>query len=682
MSAGTFLIGVGITAVVVGCCAVFATVVRRRGFGRGDWLVDRLLESCLAVAVLLGLSLTLGTFGAYQRAPLVIGALVLLPVAWALRPAEDDVARSSPPSGDPAPTVREAISAMRWPSWVAVGACGLVLVRWTVRALEPLRTGVAHNDVLHYHLPMAVDWVRSGNTWDISFWMAGDASAYHPGNSELLHALGLLAFRDELLSTLVNPLFALLGVAAAWRFGQRRGNGPAAVLLLCAFLGLRVLSVDSGQVLNDVMPMALLVVALVFLDEARSGRHAAQMVLAAGLTSGLAVGTKLTVVVPVVAFVVLAFEVRRRPADVARYIAAALLGGGYWFVRNLVHAGHPVPALQRDFGLFDGPDFPLLHAIEASVVDYAFDADIWTGYFLPGLRSTFGPLWLALTVGLVLAGVATLLSPSAWRHARDSWLLGTVALASFASYLLNPHSAAGEPGARDPWLFNANQRYAMPALLLFGLAAIGDPRARRRPALTTAAGGVVFVAASLWSGLIPSASIALVAVAGLAWTLVAASMLGRRGRAWLGGALVVLAVAGGFVVQRVAEDRRWADDRPERFELYEFAQQLRDTRIAVAGHPQLYPFYGRQLRNEVTYVGVERDGVLHPAQSCAEWWGEVERFDAEHVALLSTPKLERSVLGRALLHGPRSWLEAARAEVIRADGRSALYRVTDVRPRC
>lgn len=681
MSVATYLLGVVTAAVVVGSCAALAVVVRRRAFGRCDRVVDRLLEATFAVAAILGLSLLLGSVGAYRRGPLVIAALALLAVAAALRDGPAPVAEPGSGASERS-SLRDAIRALPWPAWAAIGAGGLVLVRWVSQGLEPVRTGIAHNDVLHYHLPMAVDWVRSGSTWDVSFWMAGDASGYHPGNAELLHALGLLAFRDELLTALVNPMFALLGVAAAWRFGRERGNGPAGVVLFCTFLGMRVLSVDSGQVLNDVMPLALLVVALVFLDEARRGRQASRMVLAAGLAGGLAAGTKLTVVVPVVGFVLLAFDARRRARDVARYAGAALVGGGYWYLRNLVHAGHPVPALQLDIGPLQGPDFPLLRAAEGTIVEHLLDADIWRGYFLPGLRSTFGPLWPVLTAGVVLVGVATVLSPTVWRQARNAGILGAVAGLSFASYVLNPHSAAGEPGGRDPWLFNANQRYAMPALLLFALAALGHPRARRHPDLATAGAALVFVAASLWSGLLPSALLAVVVVAALAWGLVWVSALDGRSRIAVAGTFVVLALGGGLVLSRAAQERRWRADGPDRFELYELAQGLEGTSVGVAGHPQLYPFYGRQLRNDVRYVGVERGGLLHPARDCEEWWRAVERAGAVYLALLSTPKLERSDLGPALLHRPRRWLRTAGAEVVAVDGRSVLYRVADARPSC
>ena len=70
-------------------------------------------------------------------------------------------------------------------------------------------------------------------------------------------------------------------------------------------------------------------------------------IAAAGLATGLAVGTKSTAVAMAaaltVAVVVLA-PTGRRWAAFAWWFIPALLGGGYWYLRNLIIAGNPLPA--------------------------------------------------------------------------------------------------------------------------------------------------------------------------------------------------------------------------------------------------------------------------------------------------------------------------------------------------
>ena len=69
-----------------------------------------------------------------------------------------------------------------------------------------------------------------------------------------------------------------------------------------------------------------------------------------------------------------------------------LIGGGYWYVRNLIVSGNPFP--WQDIG-------PIHHA-EAlqgrhpySIVHYATDTSVWGRYFTPALHERLGELWPA-----------------------------------------------------------------------------------------------------------------------------------------------------------------------------------------------------------------------------------------------------------------------------------------------
>ena len=82
-----------------------------------------------------------------------------------------------------------------------------------------------------------------------------------------------------------------------------------------------------------------------------------------------------------------------------------LAAGGYWYLRNLIAVGNPIPyigsvgpislpAPVRDFQL--RPDFAVVH--------YWNDTGVWTNWFVPGLHESFGTLWPATLVGMLGVG--------------------------------------------------------------------------------------------------------------------------------------------------------------------------------------------------------------------------------------------------------------------------------------
>src|SRR4029450_3255323 len=110
------------------------------------------------------------------------------------------------------------------------------------------------------------------------------------------------------------------------------------------------------------------------------------VLMVGGLAAGLALGTNLTVVPPVLALtvgvIVISAKGSRFRASAA-WIGGLVVGGGYWYGRNLVVSGNPFP--WQDIG-------PIHHA-EAlqgrhpyAIVHHATDPDLWGRYFTPGLH--------------------------------------------------------------------------------------------------------------------------------------------------------------------------------------------------------------------------------------------------------------------------------------------------------
>jgi hypothetical protein len=81
-------------------------------------------------------------------------------------------------------------------------------------------------------------------------------------------------------------------------------------------------------------------------------------------------------------------------------------------------------------------------------------------------------------------------------------------------------------------------------------------------------------------------------------------------------------IALGYPIQRHYLERRYADPSfttPGLNAAFAWAQGITDARIATTSTRQ-YPLYGRDLSNEVTYIGTEQPhGGFTAPTTCPEW---------------------------------------------------------------
>src|SRR3954454_7194482 len=189
--------------------------------------------------------------------------------------------------------------------------------------------------------------------------------------------------------------------------------------------------------------------------------------LVAGVAAGFAAGVKLSFLAPVAALTVGAIVIAPRLSRLRTTLAFGsplLAAGGYWYVRNLVAVGNPIPyigsvgpislpAPTRDFQL--RPDYAVVH--------YWNDTGVWEHWFAPGLHESFGTLWPATLVGMLAVAVYAI-----WRGAEPVLrMLGVFVIVTAVAYVFTPLTAAGEQG--EPISFVWNVRYLAPAVAV-GLA--------------------------------------------------------------------------------------------------------------------------------------------------------------------------------------------------------------------
>jgi len=781
VSAGSYILSAVLLAVLVLSLGFSAVCLRRRLMPAWEGAPAHLVEAILGVALLIWLSELLGVVNLLYAGTLVAAALLLAAaVAFgsrvlsgrggggaglgfspkaskAVRDGDRGEKEDAAPPRHPLspPPAGGTLTAM------AVGVIALVFAHWGLTAKDALGRGVFNFDSLWYHLPFAVEMAHSHSVTGLHYTETIFTNWFYPQNGELLHADGILITGRDTLSLFLNFGWLAIAFLAAWCIGRPYGRAPlttvaAAVLLECHTLVVR----EPGAAKNDLMAAALLLAAIAVLvnsewfltrvarGEGGFGRvspltppppvtgPAAQMLplAAAGLATGMAVGTKSTALAMAaaltVAVIVLAPSGRRRAAA-GWWFAAAVAGGGYWYLRNLVISGNPLPQLEHlgpitlphPERLQEGrPDFSIVH--------YATDTGVWSKYFEPGLHQAFGALWPLVIAAAIAGGLTALL----WGRTRVLRWMGGVALFGMLAYVFTPLSAAGAEGA--PVGFAINIRYAIPALLA-GLTLLPLAFARSgasdvsAPSAGGGGGGGVRTGESANP---PSPSdrtrgrgLASQSVDLVGWVLLGVFLLvllatDRSDAAlrdpdrlfgWLIAALVVLipaallfarqrgaprgAIVAGFAGLAIAVvaigypmQRDYLRDRFLNADAetsipgmhldsaYRLARGVNDSRIGLAGTTAgflEYGFYGTDLSNRVRYLGVEGPhGAFNAIPSCSEFRAAVNAADLDY--LVTSPFLNFIEPGEPIASPEARWLRGESAVVpIQRSGPVTVWRV-------
>jgi hypothetical protein len=135
-----------------------------------------------------------------------------------------------------------------------------------------------------------------------------------------------------------------------------------------------------------------------------------------------------------------------------------LLGGGFWYIRDFVAFGTPVPSVRIGIGPVALPSIETRPAY--TVAHYATDWHIWDTWFLPALNDSLGPAWWAL-LGLAALGMAASLAQRSLPALRAVSML---AISVAVVYPFTPHSADGPEGS--PYIFSSTLRFFIPAVAL------------------------------------------------------------------------------------------------------------------------------------------------------------------------------------------------------------------------
>ena len=721
VSAGSYLLSAAYLAAVALSLGFTAVRLRKRLLPTWESAPARLVEAVTSIALLIFLSEILGSVNLFYAGTLVAASILLAAIvlwkipaspvggggvggspphggcggqdpnpgsASSLRP-EQRAVQGDPPTPPTGPAGRSA-----WSLAITVAVIAVVFAHWGLTTKQALDRGIFNFDSLWYHLPFAVNMVQSHSVTGMHYTDTVFTNWFYPQNSELLHAVGILLTGRDTLSLFINFGWLALAFLAAWCVGRPYGRGhltvvAAAILLECHTLLVR----EPGAAKNDLAAGALLLSAIAILVNAWAQRNAGEAeragaggrgslpvgwpLAAAGLAVGLAAGTKVTVLAMAaaltVAVVALAPTGRRRAA-LGWWFVPALLSGGFWYLRNLVFAGSPLPEVAH-LGPISLPHPVQLQTARPgfSISHYATDTGVWRAYFLPGLHHAFGALWPLVVGG---AAIAAALAIVRGRDRVVRWM-GAVALFGMIAYLFTPLSAAGAQG--HPVAFAINVRYVEAALLaglvLLPLARVFDGERRQWALMAGLLVVLVFT----------DRSDAVLRDPGrvFAWLLVAVAVLGpaallyarSRGggtRAIAAGfaALAIVVVAIGYSVQRDYLRDRFrnalaATGIPgENLDsAYRWARNVNGARIGLAGTTAgflQYGFYGTDLSNRVVYLGAKGPhGAFNAIPTCRAFRVAVNAAGLDY--LVTAPFLNFIHTSEPIPSPEAGWLRGERA---------------------
>jgi len=644
LATSSYLAAVAELLIIVAGALLGATALRRRLLPALDGPPAWLAAAVLAVALLLWTAELLGALGLFREAPLIIANLALgLGLHLGLRPLPGAAAEPGPgPAPDPGAAMRLA----------GIAIAALAIAHFAVGVRLRLGTGMTGFDSTWYHGPFAAGFAQSGDTLGIQFIAPQFLSWFYPQSSELLHGIGVLTFGRDLLSPLLNLGWLAGCLAAAWCIGRPFGAAPLSTAGVAIVLNSGALADQAGEARNDLMATFFLLAAVAMIVNAlgRENRLPSGALAVVGIAAGIAAGTKLNFLVPAAALLgglVAAAPASRRWSTLAAAGLPALAAGGFWYLRNLVHSGNPLP-WAKEIGPIDlpSPDQPLGGREGHSVISYIGDGSVLSDWFGPGLEQGFGVLWAPLALA-ALAGLVLSLGRRAEPALRISALAG---LALIVAWALAPTGASGPEG--EPRGFVSGLRYLAPGLAV-GMALLPVApllrSTRRRWALLAA---LLLLLPFVDSSAEPwhSAYLAVALAAGALTAAVALALrsprlasLPRPALAAIAAAILAAGVVAGERGQRTYLDNRYAEPKfaaPGLNAAFAWAPSREDSRIATIATRQ-YPLFGTEISNEVQFVGVERShaGFVRTG-GCREFIETVNEIEPDYL-VVSFDRLQR-----------------------------------------
>ena len=358
VSTARFLLGLVLASVALGPVVAAATAWRARLFPEWSRGPAILATTILTVTTVTLSAELLGTLGLLSIAPVTVTLTLVGSVGWyasyAYHRRRD---RGSAPPARTAGSLDVAArprGSSRAVLLCAIGATSVVVADWGSRTAASLHHGMTYPDSIWYHMPVAARFAQEGSITSLHFVDFGTRIPFYPANGELLHAVALLFMGTDILSPLLNMGWLAVVLLAAWCVGRPYGAAPMTLVAGAALMGTPgFVGSQAGEAYTDVVGLALMMSAVaVLVTSGYPSRWQGQRpaIALAAMAAGLALGTKFTFAASVIALSVGMWIVAprgRRFGDGFTWLILVCLTGSFWYLRNLVRIGNPIPDALR-----------------------------------------------------------------------------------------------------------------------------------------------------------------------------------------------------------------------------------------------------------------------------------------------------------------------------------------------
>lgn len=278
MSLSQYLLGAAELAVMAASLGLGAYYLRALLVPAWTGALARLAEIVLALSGLIVISECLGLFKLLEEVPLLFAcAVVGLGVAyWARR--RDPMAEHHE-----FPAVRPSTAMLA----VAIAASALIVAHWAEPSQEALDTGMYYQDTTWYHMSFSGRFAQTGEVGPLHLTDPLKLTAwYYPQNSELLHAIPMVAFGNDFVSPLINLAFLAVSLLAAWCIGRPYAVGAATLLGAGVILDSEMMvGSQAGNAPNDILGLFFLLCILAFLVNGAATARAAPRIAGAAAPS-------------------------------------------------------------------------------------------------------------------------------------------------------------------------------------------------------------------------------------------------------------------------------------------------------------------------------------------------------------------------------------------------------------
>lgn len=305
----------------------------------------------------------------------------------------------------------------------------------SIKAAIALSSVPYDGDSMTYHLPMSIAFVQHHTAipWQVMF---------HPGNAELLDALGLAALGSVGGQCLTEVVVAVVFFCAAFGFAEAMGaNVSAALGAASAALAIPIVGDQLVTSENDILVAALLLATVALWRRFPS---------LSAVSLGLLAGTKFTGTLEAIGLVAVLWKCRSDRLS-WKHAAIAICVGAPWYVRNFFETGNAFFLGKQTSGFASSIAAHLMIAVP---------------YLFTMLRNYGGLLSIAGLVAMVLA---------AFDRQKADGIVRTVPLivtVTLFLWVLTPNTAETSPGTLDELHSGWSIRYIIFVLTMFTVSVV------------------------------------------------------------------------------------------------------------------------------------------------------------------------------------------------------------------